>query len=286
MQTGPFRAIAVMNERTRRWFDPEIVQATLDLHRAGRLWLFCLPGDGHERAHQAVLGMVPARAEKLQVASIDRICEAFAEVVDAKSPLTFSHSIGVKDAAMAIGETMGLPKARLDVLRRAALLHDLGKLSVPNTILDKPGRLDAAEFGIVKRHSALTRQILSRMPSFAEIAILAGEHHEKLDGSGYPDGLEAKDLSLESRIIAVADVYGALSEHRPYRPALEPDEITRILREQVPGKLDGRCFEALQAARQARPTPAVPPIPLPPLVKKPPALVEAAAPHVHVGARA
>jgi HD-GYP domain-containing protein (c-di-GMP phosphodiesterase class II) len=114
-------------------------------------------------------------------------------------------------------------------------------------ILDKPGHLDDDEFRIVKRHSALTREILSRMPSLEEISLIAGEHHEKLDGTGYPFGLKAENLSLESRLIAVADVYGALSEDRPYRAGLDPDEIARIMKRDVPNRLDGECFEALQA---------------------------------------
>jgi HD-GYP domain-containing protein (c-di-GMP phosphodiesterase class II) len=160
-----------------------------------------------------------------------------------------------------IGKSLGLAPARMQMLRRAALLHDIGKLSVSNMILDKPGHLDDNEFRLVKRHAALTREILSRMPSLDEISVIAGEHHEKLDGTGYPFGLKAQQLSLESRLIAVADVYGALSEDRPYRPRLDPEEIFRIMKKDVPGKLDGECFEALravwpQAPRHAEPVSA------------------------------
>ena len=251
-QTGSQRAVDVMVERSTRWFDPEVVKATSALHRAGKLWLHCLPGDGHADAHQAVLAAEPAAGKALAASSLDQICEAFAEVVDAKSPFTYRHSIGVKDAAMMIGRSLGLPQARMQMLSRAALLHDIGKLSVSNMILDKPGRLDADEFSIIKRHSALTREILSRMPSMQEIAVVAGEHHEKLDGTGYPWGLGAKQLSLESRLIAVADVYGALSEDRPYRAGLDPDEISRIMKKEAPHKLDGECFEALQSVWKGR----------------------------------
>ena len=257
METGPQNAVGVMVERSRRWFDPEVVRAAELLHRSGKLWQDCLPGDGHAAAHQAILGAEPAAGRELGAGPLDQICEAFAEVVDAKSPFTFRHSIGVKDAAMMIGTSLGLPPGRLQVLRRAALLHDIGKLSVSNMILDKPGKLDTEEFNVVKRHSALTREILSRMPSLHEISIIAGEHHEKLDGTGYPFGLSAEQLSLESRLIAVADVYGALSEDRPYRSGLDPDEIARIMKRDVPNKLDGECFEALHQAALRQTPPAV-----------------------------
>jgi putative nucleotidyltransferase with HDIG domain len=255
MEAGPQRAIDVMLERNKRWFDPEAVRVVVALHGSHRLWEHCLPTDGSATAHHAVLSAEPAAGKALPAASLDHICEAFAEVVDAKSPFTFRHSVGVKDAAMMIGKSMGLPPARLQMLRRAALLHDIGKLSVSNLILDKPGRLDADEFSVVKRHSTLTREILCRMPSMQEISVVAGEHHEKLDGTGYPFGLKAEDLSLESRLIAVADVYGALSEDRPYRAGLDLDEITRIMKKDVPDKLDGECFEALQAVWPQAPAP-------------------------------
>ncbi len=259
-QVGPQKAIEVMLERSGRWFDPEVVRATLALDRSGRLWQQCMPGDSSESAHLAVLQFGPAAGKHLASSSIDQICEGFAEVVDAKSPFTYRHSIGVKDAAIAIGSAMGLSPARLTILRRAALLHDIGKLSVSNTILDKPGKLDADEFNIIKKHSSLSRSILERMPSFREIALIAGEHHEKLDGSGYPFGLDATQLSLESRLLAVADVYGALSEDRPYREELDPLEIARILKAQVPKKLDRECFDALEAAHQELAPPPMPAI--------------------------
>ena len=166
-------------------------------------------------------------------------------MVDAKSPFTYRHSIGVADAALSIARTLELPAERIKVVRRAALLHDIGKLRVPNSILDKPGRLTGEEFAVVKEHPALTRNILERVSVFGELAVIAGDHHEKLDGSGYPNHATASQLSLESRILGVADIYGALSEERPYRAGLDLDEIRRIMGQDIPVKLDGSCFEAL-----------------------------------------
>ena len=141
---------------------------------------------------------------------------------------------------------------RAQLVRRAALLHDIGKLSVSNAILDKTGKLNAREWQSVRQHPGYTRRILERVGSFREIAVIAGEHHEKLDGSGYPNRLMAPDLSMEARIIAVADIYGALSEDRPYRAGLEFEQIVPILKRLAPRKLDGDCVEALVAAVYSR----------------------------------
>jgi putative nucleotidyltransferase with HDIG domain len=119
-------------------------------------------------------------------------------VVDAKSHFTFSHSVGVTSVASAVGDVMGLKPERKQLLHRAALLHDLGKLRVPNSILDKPSHLDADEWSIMREHPGLTASILRRVQQFRELAFIAGAHHERLDGSGYPDGLRAEDLPLES----------------------------------------------------------------------------------------
>jgi putative nucleotidyltransferase with HDIG domain len=188
----------------------------------------------------------PELQTQLSALDIDAICETFADVVDAKSPFTYRHSIGVMDAAVAIGNVLGLAPERLRLLRRAALLHDVGKLSISNTILDKPTRLTDAELAIIKVHPGLSAEILGHIAAFGEIALIAGEHHEKLDGTGYPHGLRKVDLSLESRLLAVADIYGALSEQRPYREALNPTQIAAIMDRDVPVKLDGLCYEALR----------------------------------------
>jgi HD-GYP domain-containing protein (c-di-GMP phosphodiesterase class II) len=126
------------------------------------------------------------------------------------------------------------------------LLHDLGKLGISNTILDKPTRLTTDEMEIVKAHPGMSAGILGHIGVFREIAMMAAEHHEKLDGTGYPNGLSKKHLSLESRVLAIADVYGALSEKRPYREALPPSQITAIMDKDIPVKLDGECYEALR----------------------------------------
>lgn len=244
---GPDAAIRTARERSGRWFDPDLVRAAELLHREGTLWGACLPGEPASATHAAVLALEPDAGVIPEETRLEAICDAFAGVVDAKSPFTFRHSHGVKDAAVAIGRAMGLPEPRITMLRRAALLHDIGKLSVPNTILDKPGRLTAEEFGVVREHSWLSRQILEKVGVFSEIATVAGDHHERLDGSGYPNGVAGTMLPLESRLLAVADVYGALTEKRPYREALAPKAVAAIMDKDVPAKLDAQCYEALRA---------------------------------------
>lgn len=244
-EQGAEKAVEVLEERCGRWFDPDLVRVVKSLHADRTLWTGALRAVSVEETRRLVIDIAPTRDLRLASCEIDGICAAFAEVVDAKSPFTYRHSIGVADAASSIAEQMGLAKDRLQLVRRASLLHDLGKLSVPNSILDKPGKLTAQEWTVVQSHPGLTRQILSRVGAFEEVAGVAGEHHEKLDGSGYPDRRVAQDLCLESRIIVVADVYGALAEDRPYRAGLELEQIFSIMKKDVPHKLDPDCFEAL-----------------------------------------
>jgi len=241
---GAQSAVESLREHSGTWFDPELVQIVTTLHRKGMLWVNCSASDS-ESMRLAVLGLDPGRRTQLQAAEIDQVCEAFADVVDAKSHFTFSHSIGVADAALGIAQTLGLSTERVQIVQRAALLHDIGKLSVSNSILDKTGHLNPREWHTVRQHPGHSRQILERVGPFREIAVIAGEHHEKLDGSGYPNRLMAPDLSIEARIVAVADVFGALSEDRPYRAGLEMDAIIPIMKNLAPRKLDGMCVEAL-----------------------------------------
>ena len=258
-EQGVHAAIAILRKRSGRWFDPSLVKLVDALHLEGNLWS-CL-GAGEDR--DKVLALDPGlrdpalsddagparhlggRAKAIQ---IDRVCEAFADVVDAKSSYTYEHSLGVTRAAGMIAQQLGLPPDRQQLVYRSALLHDIGKLRIPNSILDKPGKLDAGEWQVVREHPLLTQRILERIAKFDIIARTASQHHERLDGSGYPHGLHADQLSLEARLIAVADVYGALSEDRPYRPALATEEIFSIMSKDVPEKLDRTCFDALRIA--------------------------------------
>jgi putative nucleotidyltransferase with HDIG domain len=243
-ENGTHRAMRLVRNRRRTWFDPELVRVAESLAAENRLWQHY--GSGMER--KAVLDLEPGSTVRAGERRVDDIVEAFADVVDAKSPFTYSHSLGVKDAAMAMARQMGLSEERSRLVRRAALLHDLGKLRVPNTILDKPGQLDVIEWQIVREHPGLSSEIVGRVKHFKDVARVVGEHHERLDGSGYPGGLRADQLSLESRIVAVADVYTALLEDRSYRSGMSADQAMATLSERVPEKLDADCCSALFAS--------------------------------------
>ncbi len=247
-ERGRTAAIQVLRERSGRWFDPEIVRIAERLHSDGSLWRHALANTPQDDTRMAVLDLAPDTMHHLRATDVDLICAAFADVVDAKSSFTYRHSLGVTEAAVQIAQQLHLGRERVQMVRRAALLHDVGKLSVPNSILDKPWKLDAEEWQRIYEHPRLSRQILSRIKTFGELAVVAGQHHERLDGSGYPDHLKADQLPLESRLVAVADVYGALTEERPYRAGLAPDVAFGIMAKDVPHRIDPTCFEALQAA--------------------------------------
>jgi putative nucleotidyltransferase with HDIG domain len=240
-EQGRDAALDVLLERSGRWFDPAVVRVVQSLAKQGRLWVNYGSGD----EHQAVRDMEPGYALRADERLIDNIAEAFADIVDAKSSFTFQHSIGVTDAAMRIARELGLGPQRKKTIYRAALLHDLGKLRVSNSILEKTSKLDEAEWKIIQEHPGLTREILGRIGAFSEIAEIAGNHHEKLDGSGYPFKLRGCELSLDARILTVADIYGAMKEDRPYRAGLDHEKIRAIMSREVPHKLDADCFEAL-----------------------------------------
>lgn len=242
---GTFKAMETLAARSGTWYDPDLVRAAKSLNERGALWAQCLPGSESAELQPAVLALDPGSSTALAPRDIDLICSSFADVVDSKSPFTYRHAVATTETAVLISRSMGLAPERVEVVRRAALLHDIGMLGIPNTILDKQGPLTGEEWTATKRHPLLSQEILSRVGAFAEISVLAGQHHEKLDGSGYPFHLAGEQLSLESRILTVADVFSALMESRPYRQDLRPAEIQQVLTGAVPQRLDGECVEAV-----------------------------------------
>lgn len=157
------------------------------------------------------------------------VARLVSSIVDAKSPFTASHSMGVALLARHLGERLGLPEDGVFQVEIAGLMHDVGKLCVPDEIVEKPARLTATEFSVMERHSFETYQILRHIPGMETIAEWAAFHHEALNGRGYPFRHGAERLRPEARIVAVADVFQALSQTRPYRGAHAPEEIPRLL---------------------------------------------------------
>ena len=180
--TNPDTALHVLKERNRRWFDPDLVKAAHALNRRQALWTGVDSTDVLSR----VIRQEPF-GKKLEAGhtTLDSICTAFAQIVDSKSPFTYNHSNGVANASVAIGRMLGLNSERVLFLRHAALLHDIGKLGVANTILEKPARPDPDEWAILRTHPYHTWNILRQIPGFGELSEVAASHHEKLDGTGY-----------------------------------------------------------------------------------------------------
>jgi HD-GYP domain-containing protein (c-di-GMP phosphodiesterase class II) len=237
-------AYATARERRGRWFDPRVVDAFEDLLDDGAFWR-SLDAEPAELEREVAAHEPPDLVRVATPAEIDRLVSAFARIVDAKSPYTFQHSERVALFAVQLGEALGLRGDELAGLRRAGLLHDLGKLALPNRILDRPGPLSDAEFARVREHPRHSERILARVPVLSALAATAGAHHERLDGSGYPDGLRASDLSVPARILAVADVYEALTAERPYRPALREAQALAVLRDEAGPRLDPAVVAAL-----------------------------------------
>ena len=242
LRSGSRAAIKAVEQRSEQWFDPEIVRVVRGFERDAELWRV-VQGP---KARDQVMLMEPGAGLPASPERIDSVCQAFAQIIDAKSPFTFSHSLGVADASIAIAYELGLSKTTVTMIRRAALLHDLGKLSVSNAILEKPGKLTPSEWEIVRKHPAYTRTILGNIRGFEELANVAGAHHEKLDGTGYPDGIDRSRLPLTARIIAVADVFQALTEKRPYRDNLPLELVFEIIDRDTPVRLDRDCVAALK----------------------------------------
>jgi HD-GYP domain-containing protein (c-di-GMP phosphodiesterase class II) len=232
-------AYQVARRRSGEWFDPTLVRAMVSFRDDRAFWASLAEPD--ISTVEPPDRMLVADADRM-----DRIAEAFAEVIDAKSPWTHEHCNRVCAIAIGIGQLLGFDAVQLRDLRRAALLHDLGKLSISNRILDKPGPLTDEELAKVKAHPIVTEQILDLVPSLRPLAPVASAHHERLNGGGYPRGLTADELTMPMRVLAIADVYEALTSERPYRATFTPERALELMRPDVPGALDPDAFAALE----------------------------------------
>jgi putative nucleotidyltransferase with HDIG domain len=177
---------------------------------------------------------------------LDDIAAAFGQVVDAKSPFTAGHSMRVAIYTDLICKTLGLSHDHRRWIKRGATLHDIGKLAISNSILDKPGRLEGEEWRKIMDHPRYTGEILSRIVAFNELAPIAAAHHERLDGTGYPFGLSGDEIAFETRIISVADFFDALTADRPYREAMPVDKALEIMEENAGPGIDPMVFDAFK----------------------------------------
>lgn len=208
------------------FFAPRLVDAFLVASATEAFWLELEP-----RGIQSVMAemLEQGDAYRASLGELKHLASMFASIVDAKSPFTSEHSLGVSHLARFFGEGLGFSRERCDKLEIAGLLHDLGKLRVPDEVLDKPGRLDERERKIMNAHSFETFQILRRVKGFEDITQWAACHHEEYDASGYPFHLHQGELPLEARILRVADIFQAMAQDRPYRAGLAPEAIVDFM---------------------------------------------------------
>jgi HD-GYP domain-containing protein (c-di-GMP phosphodiesterase class II) len=240
---GVDAAVTVAVQRRGTQFDPELVALVerdapaifADLDEAGS-W-------------DAVIAAAPARDEVLTEERLGEVMEAFADYIDVKSPYTLGHSRRVSELAGEAARVLGLSTADGERVRRAGLVHDLGRLGVPNSIWDKQGPLTPVEVERVRLHPYLTGRMLAACPALAPLGELATQHHERLDGSGYPRGLRGDALTPAARLLAATDAYVGKTEVRPHRPALTADDAAGNLRAEArAGRLDSTAVESVLSA--------------------------------------
>jgi putative nucleotidyltransferase with HDIG domain len=238
-------AYDMADARRGSWFEPQLVDALHAFRSDDTFWTSFFS----DTPEMAVAKLEPEdRVIPVDDDSLDRVASGFARVIDAKSPWTYKHSAGVSMISAGLAETLGMDADSVRSIRRAGLLHDLGKLGVSNQILDKPGKLDADELTAMRKHTALTHTLLNRVTAFRPLATLAASHHERLDGKGYHVGRTGSDLPTAARILGVADMYEALAAKRPYRQDMTGEQVMDIMsRNVLSGGLCPDVFAALQS---------------------------------------
>ncbi len=240
---GVGAAVEMLGSRRGTEFDPELVDRFCA--NADELLASLDDIDGWD----VLIGEQEALGRVLSEEDLDVALEAFADFADVKSPFLLGRSRGVAELAAAAATVVGLPHDDVVLVRRAALVHDVGSIGVPAGILDKTGRLTEADRERIRTHPYLTARTLSKPAALAAVGQLAAKHHERMDGSGYPAGLTGESIPMTARLLASADVYHALLESRPHRPAFSREDAGRVLTTEVTaGRLDGESVQAVLSA--------------------------------------
>ncbi len=220
----------------------EVVDVFMQVSKREEFWLDL----ASSRLYSLLLRDGPFRKIEIDLESITVFARLVSMIVDFKSPYTATHSLGVASCAMQLAELMGLSETEVRLMEVAGYLHDLGKLVVPNEILEKPSSLSKAEFAVIKQHTYYTFSVLSTINGLQQLAEWAAYHHERLDGNGYPFKRNAQEISLGARIMAVADIFTALAEDRPYRKGMDLPQIAEILQELAQrGGIESRAVKLL-----------------------------------------
>jgi HD-GYP domain-containing protein (c-di-GMP phosphodiesterase class II) len=241
--SGPDEARTVIERRTGAAYEPRLADM------ATRNFDELLADLDEARMWEQALAIEPFPKIWIAGERVDAAFRAIAALTGLKSPWLREHSTGVAELAEAAAWRMGLPEASVTHVRRAALAHDLGRIGVSNAIWEKPAPLGFGEWERVRLHPHFTERAFAQSPALAPIGLLAGSHHERLDGSGYHRGTRGPALDEAARILAAADSYGAMREARPYRPAFDaPAAEAELLREVEEGRLDPNAVDAVLAA--------------------------------------
>lgn len=220
------KAVHFIEKNKDKRFDSEVTKMffdTFDKEEFSRL--------GDEHIEEYFWEKVPCEKSFYSFNVLKDLADLFAKIIDYKSEFTSRHSLGVARTASKISEIMGYDKVICDKMYLAGALHDVGKIAIGNEILEKPARLTDDEFAKMKNHAGYTYMILSKVDGFEEIRDIAAFHHERLDGSGYPFGKGADELTTLQRIMACADIYQALTEKRPYKDGMDHDKACEILKD-------------------------------------------------------
>ena len=243
-------ALSRISEASGMALDPDLARAFQELGRRRSLWDALVA----PRLWDDCLALEPQPRHTLDLASLDELAFTLADFADVKSPSFVGHSRGVAALAASAARNLGLGDGEIGLVRRAALLHDIGRASVPNTILDKPRALTPGERERVRLHVYYTERVLERSPALSACAPFAGAHHERLDGSGYHRGTKASALPMGVRILGAADTFQALTEPRPYRAAITGEHAASVaMQEAEAGRLDRDAVEAVVAAASGIP---------------------------------
>ncbi len=224
-------SIADMGEAA---FPRELIAAFTELAKAESFWLDTV----NRRVYSLLLGLRPAAAHLRSIEEVNQVASVFAQIIDFKSRFTATHSTGVAVTSRELAKRMHFPPPEQKMMAVAGLLHDLGKLAVPVSILNKPGKLESAEFEVMRAHPYHTFHILRTVQGLGNVVPWASFHHERLDGKGYPFHMDDEGLTLGTRIMAVADVFTALAENRPYRKGMVHKQIRAILEDMAGVSLD------------------------------------------------
>jgi HD-GYP domain-containing protein (c-di-GMP phosphodiesterase class II)/DNA-binding CsgD family transcriptional regulator len=246
---GPELAVEVIRRRAGGWFDPGAAETF------ARFGVDILEEIGSRDVWEAVLEAEPAPRQTIGMEGLDGLAHALADMVDLKSPFLLGHSSEVAALSEWAAVLLGFDPEAVTDLRRAALLHDLGRVAVSNAIWEKPGALTTTDWERVRLHPYQSERILARSRILAPLARTAGMHHERQDGSGYHLGAAGAQVPAAARVLAAADAFQAMTQDRPHRPGLAPEAATDVLAEQAQlGRLDPECVRAvIEAAGQPAP---------------------------------